>query len=359
MIDDGVVLDAKGTTSKIELGDQILLGRQSILSCNDAQVRIGNFVSIGPFCFFACKSRIEIGSNVSIGSGAQLMAGGHVFDDPDIPVISSGTLCQGITIEDGAWIGTGAIVLDGVSVGRNSIVGAGAVVSKDVPAWTLRAGKPSARSAKAQRDGPVSTLGSLWNCSEKAAPEKTAVLEEGRRHYLSRDGGVHSTDSRPVWCGDGAWKSELLWPCWRPNCAEFVISYFAIVSAGAIVQPLDRAVNLRRAKIGTVWIPEPAILSCITLSGRSSKKSAPRFLRSKVFLGLALFQQEGNCSMIGRLGLWKVVSLADVNAQRCYRDHVYFRYDGRSQGCAAHPCQCPRPPPATRFVVSATVAAML
>ena len=43
MIDDGVVLDAKGATSKIQFGDQILFGRQSILSCNEAQIRIGNF----------------------------------------------------------------------------------------------------------------------------------------------------------------------------------------------------------------------------------------------------------------------------------------------------------------------------
>jgi acetyltransferase-like isoleucine patch superfamily enzyme len=143
MIDDGVVLDAKGATSRIELGNQILLGRQSILSCNEAQIRIGNFVSIGPFCFFACKSRIEIGSNVSIGSGAHFMAGGHVSDDPDTPIIHQARSAKGITIEDGAWVGTGAIILDGVNVGRNSIVGAGAVVSKDVPAWTVVLGNPA------------------------------------------------------------------------------------------------------------------------------------------------------------------------------------------------------------------------
>ena len=143
MIDDGVVLDAKGATSKIELGDQILLGRHSILSCNEAQIRIGNFVSIGPFCFFACKSRIEIGSNVSIGSGAHFMAGGHASDDPDVPIIHQARSAKGITIADGAWIGTGAIILDGVNVGHNSIVGAGAVVSKDVPPWTVVLGNPA------------------------------------------------------------------------------------------------------------------------------------------------------------------------------------------------------------------------
>jgi acetyltransferase-like isoleucine patch superfamily enzyme len=143
MIDDGVVLDAKGATSSIQLGNQILLGRQSILSCNEAQIRIGDFVSIGPFCFFACKSLIEIGSNVSIGSGAQLMAGGHAADDPDVPVIRQARTAKGITIHDGAWIGTGAIILDGVSVGHNSVVGAGAVVNKDVPPWTVVLGNPA------------------------------------------------------------------------------------------------------------------------------------------------------------------------------------------------------------------------
>jgi acetyltransferase-like isoleucine patch superfamily enzyme len=71
------------------------------------------------------------------------MAGGHVFDDPDIPVIRQARSAKGITIEDGAWIGTGAIILDGVKVGRNGIVGAGAVVSKDVPAWTVVLGNPA------------------------------------------------------------------------------------------------------------------------------------------------------------------------------------------------------------------------
>jgi acetyltransferase-like isoleucine patch superfamily enzyme len=143
MIDDGVVLDAKGTTSKIELGNQILLGAHSIISCNEAQVRIGNFVSIGPFSVFACKSQIEIGAEVSIGSGAKLMAGGHVTDDPEVAVIRQPRSGKGIKIENGAWIGTGAIILDGVTVGLHSIVGAGAVVSKDVPPWTVVLGNPA------------------------------------------------------------------------------------------------------------------------------------------------------------------------------------------------------------------------
>ncbi|MCA9473029.1 MAG: acyltransferase [Nitrospira sp.] len=143
MIDDYVVLDAKGASSLIVLGDQILLGRNSILTCNDSAMSIGNFVSIGPFCFLVSRSHLTIGSNVAIGAGTHMLGGGHAYDDPDMPVIHQARVSKGITVEDGAWIGIGAKILDGVTIGRNSIVGAGAVVSKDVPPWTVVLGNPA------------------------------------------------------------------------------------------------------------------------------------------------------------------------------------------------------------------------
>lgn len=155
LIDDYAVLDAKGGDSLIELGDQILVGRNTILSCNNARIRIGNFVSMGPFCFFASKSHIDIGSNVSIGSGTHMLAGSHVFDDPDTPVIRQARVSQGITVEDNVWIGSGTKVLDGVTIGQNSIVGAGSVVSKDVPPWTVVLGNP-ARVIQKRKDVLVS-----------------------------------------------------------------------------------------------------------------------------------------------------------------------------------------------------------
>ena len=151
MVDDFAVLDAKGADSLIDLGKQILIGRNTILSCNDARIRIGNFVSVGPFCFFASKSSIDVGSNVSIGSGTHLMAGGHAFDDPYVPVIRQKRLSKGITVEDGAWLGTGTKVLDGVTIGQNSIVGSGAVVTENIPAYSIAAGVP-ARVIRERKD---------------------------------------------------------------------------------------------------------------------------------------------------------------------------------------------------------------
>jgi len=143
MIDDQVVLDAKGHGEGIELGDQILIGRGTILSCTDGRIRMGSFLSIGPYCFFASKSHIDIGSNVSIGSGTHVLAAGHSFTDPDTPVIHQERVHQGVTIGDNVWIGSGAKILDGVTIGRDSIIGAGAVVLHDVPEWTIAVGVPA------------------------------------------------------------------------------------------------------------------------------------------------------------------------------------------------------------------------
>lgn len=153
MIDDYAVLDAKGDASTIELGDRILLGRNTILSCNQSRIRIGNFVSIGPFCFFASKSFIDVGSNVSIGSGTHLMAGTHATDDPDKAIILQARISQGITVEDDVWIGSGAKILDGVTIGHNSIVGAGAVVSQDVPSYATVLGNPARVVQKRKQGG--------------------------------------------------------------------------------------------------------------------------------------------------------------------------------------------------------------
>jgi acetyltransferase-like isoleucine patch superfamily enzyme len=151
VLDDAVVLDAKGEGSAIELGDRVLLGRGSILSCNRARIRIGATASIAPFCLFASRSFIDIGENVAIAAGVHINAAGHASDDPELPIIRQAKTSLGVTVEDNVWIGSGARILDGVRIGRNAIVSAGAVVTRDVEPYGVVVGNPArlVRSRKA------------------------------------------------------------------------------------------------------------------------------------------------------------------------------------------------------------------
>lgn len=142
LVDDMVVLDAKGPSSRIDIGERVLIGRGSILSCSDATITLGDYVSIGPFSHFASKSSIRIGSGVGIGSDVHVIAGGYDAADPGRPAIMQERVSRGIAIEDAVWIGVGARILDGVTVGRNSIIAAGAVVTRDVPPFSVFMGNP-------------------------------------------------------------------------------------------------------------------------------------------------------------------------------------------------------------------------
>ncbi|MCB9422786.1 MAG: hypothetical protein H6667_23505 [Ardenticatenaceae bacterium] len=102
---------------------------------------IGSSAFINVDCFFDLAAPINIGENVSIGPQAMLITGAHHIGDE---CNRCGDLePQTITIGDGVWLGARCIILPGVSIGRGSVVAAGAVVTKDVPINTLVAGVPA------------------------------------------------------------------------------------------------------------------------------------------------------------------------------------------------------------------------
>ena len=99
---------------------------------------LGAGSSIGWNCLVDARAGIRIGNNVTIASYSKLVTGSHDINDPLFHA-----KFRPIIIEDYAWICTGAIVLQGVTVGRGSVVCAGAVVTKDVPPMTVVAGVPA------------------------------------------------------------------------------------------------------------------------------------------------------------------------------------------------------------------------
>ncbi|HLK39607.1 MAG TPA: acyltransferase [Polyangiaceae bacterium] len=105
-------------------------------------LRIGSGCVIAPDVTFSLDSTITLGENVSIGPRAMLYTATHLIG-PSSRRMQFNTDARPIVVEDGAWVGLGAILLAGVRIGRGAIVGAGAVVSKDVPENVLVAGNPA------------------------------------------------------------------------------------------------------------------------------------------------------------------------------------------------------------------------
>lgn len=124
---------------------RLTVGDDVIFFAQDRPIRLGGLgaISIGDRCFINAGAMVTARESVTIGSDVALAYDAFVTDSDDHGLEGGPTRTEPVTIEDGAWIGARAIVLPGVTVGRRSVVAAGAIVTRDVPADTLVAGQPS------------------------------------------------------------------------------------------------------------------------------------------------------------------------------------------------------------------------
>lgn len=87
---------------------------------------------------------VKIGRDVLIAGGVYITDHDHVFDDPNFPARWTHELVtKPVVIGDGAWLGEGCVILKGVTVGRRAVIGANAVVTKDVPPFAIVGGIPA------------------------------------------------------------------------------------------------------------------------------------------------------------------------------------------------------------------------
>ena len=106
-------------------------------------LKIGDRVGISENVFIQVRGPVFIEDDVIIGPGVKIFSENHIFDDPTRPIRTQGTTRVGVHIGKGSWIGASAIILDGVSIGESSVIAAGSVVTKDVPARSIVAGAPA------------------------------------------------------------------------------------------------------------------------------------------------------------------------------------------------------------------------
>jgi len=111
-------------------------------------ILIGNNVTIPPGTIFVAnpgdpESKIIIEDDVLFGPNAAVYASTHNFQNPDIPIQDQGTVSSVTTIRRGAWIGINSVIMPGITIGINAVVGAGSIVTKDVPDYAVVVGSPA------------------------------------------------------------------------------------------------------------------------------------------------------------------------------------------------------------------------
>jgi acetyltransferase-like isoleucine patch superfamily enzyme len=144
LFDDYAVLDVRGDDASIEFGDHVSIGRFTTVAAKGGQIKLGNGVNIGSYCRVATQTRLEIGESVLTGAYTYIGPGNHQIGDSETPLIARAMETKGgVQIGAYAWLGCRVTVLDGVSIGEGSIIGAHSLVKDDIPAGVIAVGCPA------------------------------------------------------------------------------------------------------------------------------------------------------------------------------------------------------------------------
>ncbi|MCB9659084.1 MAG: acyltransferase [Polyangiales bacterium] len=128
----------------VRIGARVYVGHQTILKgYYKSTMVIGDGTWIGQQCFFHSAGGLRVGRNVGIGPGVRVITSNHQEAGRDVPILHAPLAFAEVVIEDDADLGVGTIVLPGVTIGRGAQIGAGAVVTEDVPPYAVAVGVPA------------------------------------------------------------------------------------------------------------------------------------------------------------------------------------------------------------------------
>lgn len=130
-------------------GSQLTIGARSRVApgaCIQGPVTIGEDCTVQIYSVLIGVrdgGPITIGNGVRIAPHVMIVASNHIFADTDTPIHKQGVENAPIVIEDDVWIAGKVMIVAGVRIGRGSVIGAGAVVTKDIPPWSVAVGVPA------------------------------------------------------------------------------------------------------------------------------------------------------------------------------------------------------------------------
>lgn len=123
-------------------GDNVLIGEGCFI-LHPEKMEVGSNVSIQPICYIDSIGGLSIGNDVSIAHGVTIMTSNHNYLNLSVPIREQGVVMRKVTICENVWIGAKATILYGNTVNSGVIVGAGAVVTKDIDNNVIAVGIPA------------------------------------------------------------------------------------------------------------------------------------------------------------------------------------------------------------------------
>jgi acetyltransferase-like isoleucine patch superfamily enzyme len=144
-IDDNCLIDARGAGEQgIIMEDGVIVNRGCAIQAKAGYIRIGKRTSLGANSVVVSQDGVDIGEAVLTAGGISISTGLYHFGQRDLPVMDQGAYTKGpVHVGRHSWLGSGVMILDGVSLGEGVVVGAGSVVNKDIPAFAVSVGVPA------------------------------------------------------------------------------------------------------------------------------------------------------------------------------------------------------------------------
>jgi acetyltransferase-like isoleucine patch superfamily enzyme len=178
--------------------DRLTMGERSYIAAHayvTGEITMGSDSTINPYA--VVRGRITLGDGVRIGAHASLIAFNH-GTGPDQPIFRQPHTALGITVGDDVWIGSNVIVLDGVTIGSHSVVGAGAVVTKNVEEWAIVVGNPAHQIRDRRAPTSTTTRDEGGFCPAEASGSYQPAVTAGQKAPSScSQPGTHAPPTAP------------------------------------------------------------------------------------------------------------------------------------------------------------------
>ena len=131
-------------SSRISFGVGTTIKQYAIINTSGGRIRLGKECNLGQFSVIAVKKKdVIIGDCVRTGPHVNIIASNRIYKSKDVPILKQGITEEGIRIGNDVWIGAGSTILDGVNLDDGVVVAAGAVVTNDVPPYSIVGGVPA------------------------------------------------------------------------------------------------------------------------------------------------------------------------------------------------------------------------